>query len=315
MYRTKPFELPADLQEQMNKAKKLEWVTLVYLISVVIVMYLTLGNSQAMKAAWLEDILSILPSVAFLIAVKFYDREPTDTFPYGYHRVFSIAFLSGSLALFLMGCFLVIDSSITLITAKHPTIGSMQIWGYQVWMGWLMILALLYSALPAMVLGFKKLPLAKDLHNKILYTDADAQKADYLTAFAAIAGIICVGFGFWWADAVAALFISVSVLYDGITQLKTAVLDLMDRHPVHTATREKDELVSEIQSYVRSWRWVKGAKVRLREHGQVYFGEIYIIPDSTADLVHNVEQGREMLQNYHWKIHDIAICTVADLPE
>ena len=315
MYPPKPLELPPHLQEQMRKAKKIEWITLFYLISVVIVMYLALGNSQAMKAAWLEDILSIFPSAAFLIATKFYNREPSNTFPYGYHRVFSIAFLSGSLALFIMGCFLVVDSSMTLFTADHPTIGSVQIGGYQLWMGWLMILVLIYSALPAMLLGFKKLPLATNLHNKILYTDAEAQKADYLTAFAAVAGIIGIGFGFWWADAVAALFISVSVLYDGITQLKTAVLDLMDRHPVHTDTREKDELVGRIQDYVDSWPWVKDSKVRLREQGQVYFGEIFVVPHSSADLVKELEKGLQLLYDYHWKIHDVVICPVSELPE
>lgn len=315
MYLTRAFELPSDLQERMKKAKKLEWVTLGYLLSVVVVMYLVLGNSQAMKAAWLEDLLSILPSVAFLIATKIYQREPNDTFPYGYHRVFSIAYLAGALALFGMGCFLLFDSSMALVHAEHPTIGSMKLFGRQVWMGWLMIVALLYSALPAMLLGFKKLPHAKALHNKILYTDADAQKADYLTAFAAILGIMGVGAGLWWADAVAALFISFSVLKDGFTQLKTSVLDLMDRHPVHIESREKDELVGEVEDLVRSWPWVQQAKVRLREHGQIYFGEVFVVPRPNTNMVPEIAKGVQALKDHHWKIHDIVITPVAELSE
>lgn len=309
------FELPDKLQPKFNKTKRLEWITLFYLISAVILIYLTLGNSQAMKAAFLETLLSILPTVAFLIASNIYDREPTEFFPYGYHRVFSIAFLSGSLVLFAIGCFLFVDSTMILVMAEHPTIGSIQIMGHQIWMGWLMIAVLFYSAVPSMVLGYKKMPLAKELHNKILFTIADTQKADYMTGFAAIAGIIGIGYGVWWADVVAAILISISIMYDGFRQLKTAVFDLMDSYPTHIENHEKDELVSDIENFVRSWPWVRNAKIRLREHGQIYFGEVFVVPDSSADIPEEVEKGTELLHEYHWKAYDIVICPVASLPD
>lgn len=168
----KSFELPPELQKELHSAKKIEWITVFYLISVVIVMYLTMGSSQAMKTAWLEDLLSLIPSIVFLIATKINTKPPDDKFRYGYHRVFTIAFLIGASALLAMGLFMVYDSSISLFKAEHPTIGSRLFFGKQIWMGWVMIVALLYSAIPAMILGFKKLPKAKKLHNKILYTDA-----------------------------------------------------------------------------------------------------------------------------------------------
>jgi hypothetical protein len=54
-------ELPPDKHQLLNKAVRLEWLTIAYLLSAVAVLYLTLGSSQAMKAAWAEDILSLLP--------------------------------------------------------------------------------------------------------------------------------------------------------------------------------------------------------------------------------------------------------------
>lgn len=314
MHFSQGFELPDELQPKFQRAKTLEWVTLFYLISVVILIYLTLGNSQAMKAAFLESLLSILPTVAFLIASEINEQEPNEFFPYGYHRVFSIAFLSGSLVLFVIGCFLFIDSSMLLVMAEHPTIGSIQIMGHQIWMGWLMIVVLCYSAVPSMILGFKKMPLAKELHNKILFTVADTQKADYMTAFAAIAGIIGIGYGLWWADVVAAILISISIMYDGFRQLKTAVFDLMDSYPTHIENHEKDELVLDIENFVRSWSWVQNAKVRLREHGQIYFGEVFVVPEPSADIPEEVEKGTQLLHEYHWKAHDIIICPVSSLP-
>ena len=37
-------------------------------VSVIILINLVMGSSQAMKTAWLEDALSTLPSIAFFIA-------------------------------------------------------------------------------------------------------------------------------------------------------------------------------------------------------------------------------------------------------
>jgi len=46
----------------MRRAVRLEWLTVAYLISAVFFIYLTLGSSQAMKTAWFEDILSLIPA-------------------------------------------------------------------------------------------------------------------------------------------------------------------------------------------------------------------------------------------------------------
>lgn len=315
MIKKESFELPLRLKKDFKKATTLEWITMGYLVSVVILMYLVMGSSQAMKTAWLEDSLSILPSISFLIASRIYNRPPTKKFSYGFHRVFSIAYLAGSLALFAMGLFLVIDSTIALVTVEKPTIGAIEIFGVQMWMGWLMILALLYSALPAMWLGFKKLPLAKNLHNKILYVDATTQKADYLTAFAAILGVLGIGLGLWWADALMAIFISVSIIKDGFTNTADAIKDLMDRTPEKLSKHEEDPLVQEIREAVSSWPWVAEARVRFREQGQVYFGEVQLVPNTTLDLPQHIQQGITSLRDYHWKIYDVSITALPSLKD
>jgi hypothetical protein len=55
------FEFPPAQEQALRKARRLEWVTIAYLLSVGTVMYLVLGSSQAMKTAWLEDLLSLIP--------------------------------------------------------------------------------------------------------------------------------------------------------------------------------------------------------------------------------------------------------------
>ena len=85
------FDIPPELEPVHTRAKRLEWATLFFLSTIVVVMYLGMGGSQAMKAAWIEDMLSFVPAIAFLVSARFKDRRANDEFPYGYHRAVSTA--------------------------------------------------------------------------------------------------------------------------------------------------------------------------------------------------------------------------------
>ncbi len=306
--------LPPELRETERKVKKMEGFTLVYLTTVVVLMYLVMGNSQAMKTAWLEDILSMVPAITYLVAVRHYNRPPNQKFPYGYQRNFSIAFLAGSVALLAMGLYLFADSAVGLFKGDRPTIGTVVLFGNQVWMGWIMILVLVYSSVPAMVPGRKKLPLAKKLHNKILYTDADSQKADYMTGMGAVAGILGVGLGWWWADSVAAILISFSVIKDGYTDLRNAVSDLMDRRPEYVDGSGHDTVTEELRARLCTFPWIRDAAVRFRECGQVYIGEAYVIGKDDLIDPTDIENALAELETFDWRIRDLTIMPVKELP-
>ena len=74
-------ELPPDKHEKLVKAVRLEWFSILYLLSAIVLLYFTLGSSQAMKAAWVEDILGLTPPIAFLVASRIRNRQPNDRFP------------------------------------------------------------------------------------------------------------------------------------------------------------------------------------------------------------------------------------------
>jgi divalent metal cation (Fe/Co/Zn/Cd) transporter len=194
--RTRAEELPPELRATLRKARRLEWLTIAYLVSAVALLALVLSNSQAMKTAWAEDLLSLIPPIAFLIAMRINLRPPTKRFPYGFHRTVSVAHLCSALALFAMGGYLLVEAVLTLIRAEHPTIGSVELFGRTVWLGWLMLPALAWSGIPAVFLGRAKIRLAEELH-KVLYADAKMNKANWLTAGAAMVGIVGIEFGLW----------------------------------------------------------------------------------------------------------------------
>src|ERR671910_1185101 len=308
MGRGRSLELPPESQQTLRKARRLKWLTIAYLVSAVVLLALVLGSSQAMKTAWIEDLLSLIPPIAFLVAMRFNSCDPTGRFPYGFHRMVSIAHLCSALALFVMGTYLLVESIIKLVTAEYPTINSVEIFGQTIWLGWLMIPALAWSALPAVFLGRAKIPLAEELHNKVLYADAKMNKADWLTAGAAMVGVVGIGFGLWWLDAVAAALISLDITKDGISNLRRAVVDLMDQAPTTIDEDEVDPLCDRLATMLQDLDWVEEVALRLREEGQVYFGEALVVPSDEIDIEDALERARDL----DWRIHDLALTPVRE---
>jgi cation diffusion facilitator family transporter len=313
--RGRSHELTPELKQTLRRARRLEWLTIAYLVSAVVLLALVLGSSQAMKTAWIEDLLSLIPPIAFLLAMRFNSRTPTGRFPYGFHRIVSIAHLCSALALFVMGTYLLVESIIKLITAEYPTINSVEIFGQTIWLGWLMLPALAWSGLPAVFLGRAKIPLAEELHNKVLYADAKMNKADWLTASAAMVGVVGIGFGLWWLDAAAAALISLDITKDGVSNLRRAVVDLMDQTPTTIDEDDPDPLRDKLAAMLEDLVWVEEVDVRLREEGQVYFGEALVVPSDETNITEKIEAALKQARDLDWRIHDLALTPVLELPE
>ena len=201
----------------------------------------------------------------------------------------SIAHLCSALALFVMGTYLLVESLIKLITAEYPTINSVELFGQTIWLGWLMLPALAWSGLPAVFLGRAKITLAEELHNKVLYADAKMNRADWLTASAAMVGVVGIGFGLWWLDAVAAALISLDITKDGISNLRRAVVDLMDQAPTTIDEDDVDPLRDRLAEMLQDLDWVEDVDLRLREEGQVYFGEALVVPSDSTNILEKFE--------------------------
>ena len=69
-----------------------------------------MGSSQAMKTAWIEDMLALVPPLAFLVAVHRARRRPSADHPYGFHRSTAIGHLTAAVALLTVGLSLVYDA-------------------------------------------------------------------------------------------------------------------------------------------------------------------------------------------------------------
>ncbi|WP_328459286.1 cation diffusion facilitator family transporter [Actinoplanes sp. NBC_00393] len=308
------FELPPDKAALHRKAVRLEWWTIVFFLVAVGLLAVTLGQSQAMKAAWIEDMLGLVPPAAFLIAARYRDRRPTERFPYGYHRSVSVAFLAGSVALLGLGAYVVYDSAMRLLARERAPIGLVEVFGQTFWLGWLMIAVLFATMVPAILLGRIKQRIARDLHDKVLFADAEMNRADWLTAGAAILGVLGIGAGLWWADAVAALVIGGDIVRDGVRTTRGAVADLMDDRPRVVDGSRPHPLPDQLLAAVRDHDWIADAWLRLRDEGHVFVGELLVVPRPDTDcLVQRLATLEEFVRSFDWRMHDLVIAPVAHI--
>jgi len=302
------FRWPADKEAVLHKAIRLQWITLVVFSAIVVVMYFVLGSSQTMKTAWIEDILALIPPIAFLIVTRVERLRPNRTFPWGFLRAISIAYVVASTTLLCMGLYLAWDAVSTLLTESRPTIGAMTLFGREVWLGWPMLVVLVASAIPPMIIGRMKLPLARAIHDKVLYADAEMCRAEWLTGAAALFGVAGVGVGLWWADAAAALIISVDIVRDGTVNLSRAVRDLLDRHPTTVERDRPDPLIDRVKELVVATPWVHDCTVNLRNEGRALTGDIVVAPaDGHTVSAHDVDGLRDAIEAINWRLYDIAV--------
>lgn len=307
--------LPPDRQAVFRRAERLSWLTIGYLASTITLLALVLGSSEALKTAWFDDVLSLFPPILFLVGSKIAARKPDVNYPFGYGRAVSAAYLGASVALLGVGAYLLVDSGLKLIARQHPSIGGIVLFGHVLWHGWVAVPVLLWSGLPAIFLGRAKIPLADALHDKVLLADAKMNAADWQTAGAALLGLLGVAYGLWWADAAAGALISLDILRDGVSNVRAALADLMDRRPQNLPDADDDPLPAQITDFLERQDWVDDAVVRIREQGRRFLAEALVVPSREAGLVGNIARASREACELDWRLLQLVIMPVERIPD
>ncbi|WP_345752229.1 cation transporter [Microbacterium rhizophilus] len=308
-------DLPQRQAEALRRAVGIEVFTICYTTVTIALIALVVGSSQAMRTAWIEDMLSLLPQIAFLTALIFIRRRPTRNFPFGMHRAMGVGHLVAGVALLIVGGNLAVEAVVGFIRGEHPTIGTVNLFGQTIWLGWLMMAVMALIVVGPLFYGRYKAKLAGPLHNKLLHADADMAKADWQTTVASIVGVGGVGLGVWWLDYAAALFISVGILWDGWRNTVTAVEDLIDKRATTYDEKAVHPLVADVLRLLRGARGVADAAVRVRDLGQVLHVEAFVVLRRGRVDVAQLERLQRRIIDLDWKMQDVVVIPVTSLPE
>ncbi|RYF44338.1 MAG: hypothetical protein EOO27_43600 [Comamonadaceae bacterium] len=93
-----------------------------------------------------------------------------------------------------------------------------------------------------------------------------------MTGIAAIGGIIGIGFGMWWADAAAAGLISLGILHDGISDLRSSTAELVDGAPRNLEDVHLSDEAKELKK--RLEMEYPGTTILLRETGRLIRAQV-----------------------------------------
>jgi cation diffusion facilitator family transporter len=304
------FEYPPEQARQREKAKRLSWLSIGLLCTAGTFVFFAVGQSEAMKTAWITDFLTAVPPASLLLAMRFELRSPNRRYPYGYTRAIGIAFLVTSGVLSLIGLYLFFESMMKLLMQQRPPIGTMELFGHQLWQGWVMIVALAYSLVCGLTIGLLKKPVAEALSDKALNAEATMNRDEWMSEGAAILGILLVGLGYWWGDATAAAFISLEMVHDGWLNLRLVIGDLMDESPSKMGTHELEAITDRVRGAVEQMDGVADAAARLREHGRVLTGELYVVLENDGGVADRVDRIARDVHEIDWRLHEITVMPV-----
>lgn len=293
-----------DMGRLVKKAERLQMITIAHVASSGILLFVVSGNSQAMKGTYLDDAMGLIPPVAYLIASRFERRPPSRRFPYGYHRALSIAFFWAAISLVGVGFYIFVESLIKLLRFEHPSVGLVEVFGVRVWLGIFMLMALALTAIPQYFLGRAKMPIAQKLNDKVLHADASMNRADWLSAGASSIGVTGIAFGLWWLDPLAAIFIGVEIMEEGIKHYRGVSFQLMNESPRSVDYARRLDLPSRLELEATKLDWVADARARIREEGRVYFGEVFVVPKDGRVDVADVDAATRSLYELDARIRD-----------
>jgi len=297
-----------DLRDGFKKMRKLEWTTLIYQVFASALVFYLAGKSQAMKTEWMENALAVIPPLGVLLTYQFENKAPDNRRPFGYHRASTIAFVAAAFALAMIGLLLCFEAASNLIHGERPAIGGYNLFGHTIWHGWLMIALMIGTAVPPVILGRKKIPVAKLLHDKALFADADMNRANWLSNGAGAIGLLLVAFGFWWGDSLAAFIISLDIIHDGVTNVMHSLSDVMDHHPVDLESGQQLPIVPDIHKTLKALPFVQSQRVLIREHGRYFYAEIFITPnEKMPPVLDATQQVREAILPLDWRLQHIAV--------
>ena len=226
------------------------------------------GNSYALIADAVESAADIFSSLVVWGGLRIASKNPDDDYPFGYGKAESVASATVSLMLLGAAIGIAVQAAREIRTPHHTP-------------AWWTLLVLVVVLVIKTALFRRNDAVGNQMGSTAVQADAWHHMSDALTSAAAFIGIslsVWRGPGWESADDWAALAASLVITYNGVSMLRGAVRDLMDRNPgteIAAPVRHAAEQVAGVSAI---------ETLHIRRAGTDYHVEIHVQADPALSL-------------------------------
>ena len=234
-------------------------------------------NSLGILSEALHSGLDLVAAVITLFAVRVSDKPADKDHNYGHGKVENLSALIETLLLFVT-CFWIISEAIKRLVGGQQEI-EVTFWSFAV-----VIISIAIDFSRSRALS----KVAKKHNSQALEADALHFSTDIWSSGVVLLGLICAGFGFLSADAIAALFVALIVIYVSYKLGKKSIDALLDRTP--------EDSVSKIESVLKEAKGITrfhDLKVRTMGAETLVEINIHVTPKITIEEAHKISHDVE----------------------
>ena len=224
-------------------------------------------DSLAIFSSFIDSITDLFASMVSFIAIYFSTKPASFSHRYGYGKAEALSALLQAVFVGISGIFVISDGIKRLINPIEITETNTG------------IAIMLFSILATLLLVLFQNYVAKKTNSLAVKSDSAHYVVDFLTNSAVIISLILVRlFGFVYFDIIAALFISIYLLYNAY-QLAHEAIDLITDKELDISIR------TQIENIVKKNKNIKGMHdFRSRSLGDIYYFELHLELDGNIPL-------------------------------
>ena len=227
-----------------------------------------LGNSYALIADAVESIADLFSSLIVWGGLRVAARDADDHYPFGYGKAEAISAMIVGLMLLAAAVGIAIEAVREILQPiRTPAPFTLVV---------LIVVVAVKAALFRVVNRS-----ARDSGSPAVTADAWHHRADAMSSAAAFIGIsiaVLGGPGWETADAWAALFASVLILYNGLGIMRPSVQELMDRSPSEEMLRAVDAAAHAVEGVLAT------EKLKARKSGTRFLLEVHVQAEPSLSL-------------------------------
>jgi cation diffusion facilitator family transporter len=225
---------------------------------------LALGSLALITDALHSTVDFVATGMTYL-AVRWGDRPPDESHPYGHGKFESVAALGEATLLLLLAGGVMVEAIRRLSEGAEPPT-------FSIFVFIVLGVEIAVNSWRASALG----RVGRETGSRALEADSLHFTSDVFSSLAVIAGFVLIGLGYWWGDAGAAVAVALLIAFLALRLLRRTVDDLVDRAPPGLA-RALEDMIADVRGVVEV------ESVRLRPVGPRFFVDITVnVPRSLS---------------------------------